>query len=55
MDQTYPSVFFAYLFFTLMAGLAVFFFARTWRDGYWGEHGEDVRMHVFHDDERSPK
>jgi hypothetical protein len=51
MDQTYPSIYFAYLFFALMAGLAVFFFAKTIRDGYWGAHGEDVKQHVFADDE----
>ena len=51
MDYTYPSVFFAYLFFGLMAGLAVFFFVKTLRDGYWSEHGEDVKHHVFADGE----
>lgn len=51
MDHTYPSVYFAYLFFALMAGLAVFFFAKTVRDGYWGKQGEDVKLQVFADDE----
>ncbi|HLP31797.1 MAG: hypothetical protein H6P99_532 [Holophagaceae bacterium] len=51
MDFTYPSIYFAYLFFALMAGLAVFFFIRSRRDGYWGEKGEDAKFHVFEDDE----
>ena len=35
-DYTYPSVYFAYLFFALMFFLAVYFFIRSRRDGYWG-------------------
>jgi hypothetical protein len=51
MDYTYPSVFFAYLYFALMLGLALFFFVKTLRDGYWGKNGEEVKHHVFSDDE----
>jgi hypothetical protein len=51
MDFTYPSIYFAYLFFALMAGLAAYFFIRSRRDGYWGEKGEDAKFHVFEDDE----
>lgn len=25
------------------------FFVRSWRDGYWGKHGEDVKYQVFED------
>jgi hypothetical protein len=50
MDYTYPSVFFAYLFFALCAGLAAFFFAKTVKDGYWGARGEDVKYTVFDED-----
>jgi hypothetical protein len=46
-DYTYPSVYLAYLMFFLLAALAVYFFARTWRDGYWGKDGEDVKFTVF--------
>ena len=54
-DYTYPSVYFAYLFFALMAALAVYFFVRSFRDGYWGEKGEDVKYRVLEDDtERKP-
>jgi hypothetical protein len=52
MDYTYPSVFFAYLFFALMFALAVFFCVKTVRDGYWGKQAEDVKYQVFDDGER---
>jgi len=50
-DYTWPSVYFAYLFFALCFGLAVFFFVRSWRDGYWGAKGEDVKYRMFEDEE----
>ncbi|MCX6629090.1 MAG: hypothetical protein NTW28_15840 [Candidatus Solibacter sp.] len=45
-DYTWPSVYFAYLFFALSAALALYFFVRSWKDGYWGEDGEDVKFQV---------
>lgn len=51
-DYTYPSVFFSYLFFFLSLAVAVYFFFRSMRDGYWGEQGEDVKYRLFDDDER---
>ncbi len=48
-DYTYPSVYFAYGFFALMLGLAVFFFLRSRRDGYWDEHGEEPKYRMFED------
>jgi hypothetical protein len=50
-DYTYPSVYFAYLFFALSAGVTVFFFIRSWKDGYWGKDSEEVKHMVF-DEER---
>jgi hypothetical protein len=50
-DYTYPSVYFAYLFFALMFALAVYFFFRSKRDGYWGEKGEDAKFQMFEDDD----
>ena len=38
-DYTYPSVFFAYFFFAICSGAAVYFFVRSWKDGYWGKNG----------------
>ncbi|MBS1858024.1 MAG: hypothetical protein JST11_21825 [Acidobacteria bacterium] len=46
-DYTWPSVYFAYLFFTLSALLTLFFLIRSWKDGYWGKDGEDVKYQVF--------
>ncbi len=36
-DYTWPSVFFAYLFFTICLGVPIFFCVRSWKDGYWGK------------------
>lgn len=46
-DYTWPSVYFAYLFFALSALLALFFFLRSWRDGYWGANCEEVKYQIF--------
>ena len=46
-DYTWPSVYFAYLFFALSFALALFFFIRSCRDGYWGAKAEDVKYQVF--------
>jgi hypothetical protein len=51
-DYTYPSVYFAYLFFALSFGLALFFFIRSRRDGYWGEKGEEAKYQMFEDDDK---
>jgi hypothetical protein len=50
-DYTYPSVYFAYLFFALMFGLAVFFFFWSRKDGYWGEKGEEAKFQMFEEDD----
>jgi hypothetical protein len=54
-DYTYPSVFFAYLFFALMFLLAVFFFVKSLRDGYWGEKGEEAKYRMLQDDDETMK
>jgi len=46
-DYTWPSVYFAYLFFTISLGVAVYFFVRSWKDGYWGRDAEEVKYTVF--------
>jgi hypothetical protein len=51
MDYTWPSVYFAYLFFFLMFALAVFFFIKTAKDGYWGKDGEDIKYRMLEDDD----
>jgi hypothetical protein len=50
MDYTYPSVFFSYLFFAVMLGLAVFFFVRTIKDGYWGKDSEEAKHRMMEDE-----
>ncbi|MEZ5355668.1 MAG: hypothetical protein R2762_23790 [Bryobacteraceae bacterium] len=50
MDYTYPSVYFAYFFFFLLFGLAVYFFGRSFRDGYFGRRSEDVKYRMLRED-----
>ena len=50
-DYTYPSVYFAYLFFFLSFCLAVYFFIRSRRDGYWGDKAEDAKYQMFEEDD----
>ena len=51
MDYTYPSVLFSYfLFFLFMIG-AAYFFARSFRDGYFGADSEDVKYRMLEDHE----
>ncbi len=49
-DYTWPSIFFSYLFFFLSLAVAVFFCVRSWKDGYFGRDGEQVKYSVFEDD-----
>lgn len=49
-DYSYPSVYFAYLFFFILFGVALYVFARTFRDGYWGPRGEDVKFRMLDED-----
>jgi hypothetical protein len=49
-DYTWPSVYFCYLFFFLSLGLALYFFVRSLKDGYWSSDHEDVKLQVFQDE-----
>jgi hypothetical protein len=50
-DYVYPSIFFSYfLFFMFLAG-GIFFFVRSFRDGYWGSKGEDPKYRMLEDDD----
>ncbi len=51
-DYTWPSVYFSYFLFALLMGLAAYFFVRSWKHGYWGRGGEDIKYTVF--DEEGP-
>jgi hypothetical protein len=50
-DYVYPSVFFAYFLFALLVALAVFFFVRSWKHGYWGRNSEDAKYRMLEDNE----
>lgn len=54
-DYTFPSVFFAYGLFFLFFGGGVFFFARSFKDGYWDKHSEDVKYRMLEDDAEEAK
>ena len=50
IDYVYPSIFFSYfLFFLFLAG-GIFFFVRSFRDGYWGSKGEEPKYRMLEDD-----
>ena len=50
-DYVYPSIFFAYFFFFLSAFVALYFFLRSRKDGYWGEDSEAVKYQMLEDDQ----
>ncbi len=41
-------------FFTICLGVAIFFCVRSWKDGYWGKEGEEIKYRMF-DEEHSSK
>jgi len=54
-DYTWPSVYFAYFFFAICFVLALFFFIRSWKDGYWNKQGEEVKYQVFGGEDPHPE
>jgi len=50
MDYTWPSVYFAYLFFLLLLALAGYFFLHSFRDGYWGKDSEESKYRMLKDE-----
>lgn len=46
-DYSYPSIYLAYLFFATCFGLALYFFIRSFRDGYWGPEAEEVKYRML--------
>jgi hypothetical protein len=46
-DYTWPSVYFSYLFFTICLLLAIYFFLRSRKDGYWSKESEEIKYRVF--------
>ena len=49
-DYTWPSVYFAYFFFVICLALALYFFVRSLKDGYWSKESEEIRYQVFEED-----
>ncbi len=49
-DYVYPSVYFAYFFFAIAALLALFFFLRSFKDGYWGKNSEEAKHRMMRED-----
>jgi len=50
-DYTYPSVYFSYFLFFLLAAGSVFFFIRSLKDGYLGKDSEEPKYRMLKDDE----
>ena len=53
-DYTWPSVYFSYFFFTISLGVGIFFFARSFKAGYWKKSSEEIKYCVF-EGEDSPQ
>ena len=49
IDYTWPSVYFAYLFFAICLAFALFFFAKSWKAGYWRRESEEIKYRMFDD------
>lgn len=52
-DYVYPSIFFSYFLFFLFLVGAIFFFVRSFRDGYWGNDSEDAKFRMLGDDDHA--
>jgi len=46
-DYTWPSVYFAYLFFAICLSFAAVFFVKSLRDGYWSRDAEEIKYRIF--------
>ena len=49
-DYVYPSIYFAYFLFALLAGGAVFFFIKSLKHGYLGKRSEEPKYRMLEDD-----
>lgn len=51
MDYSYPGVFLSYFMFFVLLCLAVYFFLKTRKDGYWGkDEGEAIKYRMMDDE-----
>lgn len=53
-DYSYPSVYFSYFLFFLLAGGAAYFFIRSLKDGYLGSDSEEPKYRMLRDDNEDP-
>jgi hypothetical protein len=51
MDYSYPSIFFSYFLFFLLAFGALFFFIRSVKHGYWGRRSEEAKYRMLEDED----
>jgi len=49
-DYVYPSIYFSYFFFAICFGVAVYFFVRSFRDGYWGKTSEEAKHRMMEEE-----
>ena len=49
-DYTYPSIFFSYFLFFLLAVGAAYFFFRSLKDGYMGPNSEEPKYRMLQDE-----
>ena len=54
-DYVYPSVFFAYFYFFLLFGGAIYFCVRSARHGYWGRDSEEAKYRMLQDEDAAPE
>jgi hypothetical protein len=51
-DYVYPSIYFSYFLFALLAGGAAFFFVKSLKSGYLGRNSEVPKFRMLEDDEQ---
>ena len=51
MDYTYPSIYFSYGLFLFFLLGGVYFFVRSFKDGYWGSESEESKYRMLGDEE----
>jgi hypothetical protein len=49
-DYTYPTIYFSYFLFALLAVGAGYFFVRSIKDGYLGKNSEEPKYRMMRDD-----
>jgi hypothetical protein len=55
LDFIFAVSFLANLIFILIIVATGFFLIRSFKDGYWGKHGEDVKYQMFDEDGKRKK